>query len=283
MASKTDGIDVSNHQGAIDWHAVAGAGYGFAFIKATEGDFFQDEFFGRNWQQSKAVGLLRGAYHFARPSSGTPDVEAQFFLDCVGEAGGITEGDMLVLDIEDEKYHGGGAYGNVGNWSLGFCEYVEEATGVKPIVYTGPWYVARPGVNFNAFPQLAEYPLWLASYQDDMPTAPHPWPFVSFWQFTDKGRVPGVSGDCDLNLFNGAADRIALLGKPPIKPEPPIDPPKPDPLAELAARVKAIETRLERLDTDSIFTRLAALERNSDEDLNRVADALKKASEDIRV
>ncbi|HET6369970.1 MAG TPA: GH25 family lysozyme, partial [Nitrospiria bacterium] len=58
------GIDVSHHQGEIDWPAVAGAGTEFAFIKATEGRDFRDSNFTANWQAAGRAGIARGAYHF---------------------------------------------------------------------------------------------------------------------------------------------------------------------------------------------------------------------------
>ena len=58
------GIDVSRHQGAIDWPRVAAAGIRFAWIKATEGGDYRDPAFGRNWELAEAAGVRRGAYHF---------------------------------------------------------------------------------------------------------------------------------------------------------------------------------------------------------------------------
>jgi GH25 family lysozyme M1 (1,4-beta-N-acetylmuramidase) len=62
------GIDVSHHQGEVNWHAVAEAGISFAFAKATEGATFVDPQFLRNWALIKDAGIVRGAYHFFRPS-----------------------------------------------------------------------------------------------------------------------------------------------------------------------------------------------------------------------
>jgi GH25 family lysozyme M1 (1,4-beta-N-acetylmuramidase) len=222
-ASLPRGIDVSNHQQVVAWSQVAAAGYRFAFAKASEGTYFNDRYFAGNWSGIKAAGLYRGAYHFARPSSGTPDAEAAFFLAAVTRAGGLETGDMLVLDLEDEQYHGGGPYGSAGAWALGFCQYIEAAVGFAPLIYWATWY--RPA-DIAATPELGKYPLWLAAYRATMPPAPAPWEVISFWQFTSSAGVPGVSGPCDANVFNGAADRIPLLGKPgavdPVDPMPAI-------------------------------------------------------------
>ena len=92
-----EGIDVSNHQGHIDWAAVADAGKAFAFMKATEGLGFIDPFLALNWSQSKEHGLCRGAYHFARPELGSGAAQAEFFLSTLA----LEPGDLLALDLED--------------------------------------------------------------------------------------------------------------------------------------------------------------------------------------
>lgn len=229
------GIDVSNYQRVVNWESVAAAGHVFAFAKASEGTYYRDPYFGGNWAGIKAAGLYRGAYHFARPSSGLPEDEAAYFLDAVARAGGLETGDMLVLDLEDEQYHGGGPYGSAGNWALGFCQYIEAAVGFSPLVYWATWY--RPA-DIAATPELGEYGLWLAAYTQPMPPAPDPWLFIAFWQFTSSGRVPGVSGDCDVNQFNGTADRIPLYGKPGT-----VDPP--DPNEEIRAHLVTAQAEID--------------------------------------
>lgn len=214
IAGSPRGIDVSNHQGDVDWDAVSASGVHFAFAKATEGNYYNDPYFSDNWKNMHRVALNRGAYHFARPSSATPDQEASFFLASISHAGGLEPGDMLVLDLEDEQYQGGGPYGSAGEWALGFCTYVSEAVGFDPIIYTGKWYIESRHLSVTT--DLGRYPLWLAAYQADLPETPAPWPQVSFWQYSDNGRVPGVVGPSDMNVFNGMVDRIPMLGKPDI-------------------------------------------------------------------
>ena len=63
-AGERFGIDVSTHQGAIDWAAVAGDGIDAAYVKASEGATFEDDRFAENWAGAKAAGLEVGAYHF---------------------------------------------------------------------------------------------------------------------------------------------------------------------------------------------------------------------------
>src|SRR5947199_8086270 len=95
------GIDVSNWQGHIDWHAVAGSGVAFAVLKASEGTTYADPTFAFNWTNTKAQNILRAAYHFARPDKDTdPVAEARWFLKALYAAGGPEPGDVVALDLE---------------------------------------------------------------------------------------------------------------------------------------------------------------------------------------
>lgn len=203
-----DLIDVSNHQGNINWDAVASHGIKGAFIKASEGNFFRDGWFARNWSECKRVGLWRGAYHFARPSRGTTAAEeAYYFLDTV-MAQGLEPGDALVLDNEDEKF-----WGDVVPWAKFWFEIVESIAGFNAIHYTGPWYIDSRMLDLTS---LQPYALWLAAYPDS--PDPKRWPKsfreVDFWQYTSSGSVHGVVGNCDKNWFRGTQEDLNKYGKP---------------------------------------------------------------------
>jgi lysozyme len=214
------GIDVASYQGNPDWAAVAASGIAFAFTKATEGTGYTNPTFRRNWSEIKAHGLYRGAYHYARPETwhGIDGArsEAEYFVATATRDGELETGDMLVLDLEPTTPVPG-----LGTWALAWLERVEQLTGVLPLIYTGPWVIAQQGLS--GVQALGRYGLWLAAYQEQMPPAPQPWPVVAFWQFTSSGRIPGIAGDVDVNVFNGDADRIPLYGKPgAAQPSPPI-------------------------------------------------------------
>ncbi len=196
-----EGVDCSNNQGHIDWAAVAGAGKRFAFVKATEGDFFHDAYFPANWAALAANQLWRGAYAFGRPGSWTTGAEeANYFCDYVLSQP-VLQGDMYVLDLEvNPGDHDLGAY--VTDW----CQTVEARTGVKPLIYTTAYMLRRWQVD------PGPYPLWLASWGQVWPT----WggERAPFWQYDDHGRVPGVQGDCDLDRFEGTAEELFAYGVP---------------------------------------------------------------------
>ncbi len=202
------GIDVSHHNideyAPIDWGQVLNAGYIFAFVKATDGykSCWTDPTFTRNIETGHAAGMLMGAYHYARPDL-NPDarVEARCFLNAVEEY--LTTGYLRpVLDIET-----GASLGKefLSNWIRLWIETVQQETGVEAMLYTYSSFTS----NFDA--SLTRYDFWLAHYTGDPTVDPNPglWETWDFWQYTDKGSVPGVSDpSIDLDLFNGDIARL---------------------------------------------------------------------------
>jgi lysozyme len=208
------GIDVSNHQGRVDWAAVA-LTKGFAFIKASEGVRFVDPYFRENWAGSRDAGIVRGAYHYALPSANLPRAEAAHFLTVLDQQeGGLLPGDLLALDLEDPDV---APHRDLLEWTLGWLERVEEATGVRPVLYSRLNYLAAHGLLDI---RLTGYPLWLAHYQSTPPAVPYPLRRFLFWQYSATGMVGGVDAHCDLDEFFGALDELRALGKPGGLPDP---------------------------------------------------------------
>ncbi len=211
-AGEPEGIDVSHHQGAIDWAAVKGAGISFTVMKATEGTTFQDPNFGANYDGSAAAGLIRGAYHFAQPASSGGATQADYFADHGG--GWSADGRTLpgMLDIE---YNPSGAtcYGlsqsAMVGWITDFLNEYHNRTSRWAIIYsTTDWWTTCTG-NYAGF--AANSPLWIARYSSSPGTLPAGWGTYTFWQYTSTGSVPGVSGNVDRNIFNGSPDRLLAL------------------------------------------------------------------------
>lgn len=233
----TYGVDVSNWQELPDWVAVAASGRQFAAMKATEGTRFADPTFGYNWKRTAEVGLVRIAYHFARPSANGPEAEADYFLSNVFGLGGFTPGDCIWLDLEDDRV-GNGA--DLSDWTYRWLRYVEGIVGFKPIVYTGNPYATSHRLGRQ--PALAEYGVCIAAYPapastdwpdlSRVPGVPEPWASagapLAFWQYSSSGRVPGIDGDCDLDVFFGSVEQLRRYGSPSIA-EPPAPDPQPEP------------------------------------------------------
>ena len=183
----TVGIDVSKWQGAIDWQAVAGAGYQFAIIKATEGTNYVDPYFATNWEGAKAAGLLVSAYHMLWPSL-SAEKQAEHFLATLGER----KADFpLVLDAERP------AVGNIGAFVEEMALAVEAADNRKPFIYTARNYW---NAHVGWAPGWSEYPLWVADYDAAAPAMPGGWNDWACWQYSNTGKVPGIAGNVDLDV-----------------------------------------------------------------------------------
>ena len=204
------GIDVSKYQGAIDWNAVAASGVKFVWIKATEGGDHVDERFRDNWEGAKAAGLALGAYHFVywcRPP-----------LDEVGwfEKNAPVEPGMLppVLDVEATpeskscKRHLDQQSAQADMRVM--LQDLERFYGRKPVIYTTvDFYEAI--LSDGAF---SDYPLWVRSTKH-FPSVRYGSRKWTFWQYQADGRVPGIDGKVDRNVFYGTDEQWAafLAGK----------------------------------------------------------------------
>jgi lysozyme len=191
-AYEVHGIDVSHYQNEINWKRVRADSIDFIFIKATEGKNFLDPKFFKNWRNAKANNLVRGAYHFYRPSV-LSSVQAKHFIKVVK----LSKGDfppVLDLEVTDNRPKPIIING-VKNW----LKIIESHYGVKPIIYVNRnWYDEIVKDNFP------NYPIWMAAYRT------FPKPFLSdkkqwkVWQYTNRGRVKGIKGAVDLNVFHGS-------------------------------------------------------------------------------
>jgi lysozyme len=197
-SSFAHGIDVSKAQITVNWPSVAGAGYVFAFIKATDGQDYVDPDFKVNWTGAAQAGLLRGAYHFFRAED-SPQVQAQFFWDTVS---GMGDGELpLVVDIEENM---GQSNSTVLSNLTHFLQDLEQLSGRQPMIYTYSSFWNSLGSE-----RFGGYPLWIAEYTTaSAPNLPNGWTTWEFWQYSEKGQVPGITGSVDLDVFNGSADDL---------------------------------------------------------------------------
>ncbi len=188
-----NGIDVSHHQGQIDWTAVRDSGISFAFIKATEGLSCTDPLFAANWQAAREAGIRRGAYHFFRPQL-DPERQAQHFLavlrDDPGELPPVL--DVEVLDRVSPQ--------EVITRTQQCMDVITGSLAITPILYTAASFWRDTLKNSSA---LSHHPLWIAQYTHALsPTVPTAWATWTFWQHSQEGRVPGITGNVDLNRAN---------------------------------------------------------------------------------
>ncbi len=190
------GIDVSHYQKHIDWPAIAAQDIQFAFVKASEGETMQDSIFCKNWFEMDEAGIKRGAYHFFRPTI-SAETQAWNFLGTVS----LENGDLApVLDVEvmdgvdAETLRKG-----VKTW----LQVVENFYKIKPIIYSNQKFY-----NKYLAGHFTSYPIWVARYSSwrkPVLATGHNW---HFWQYGNRGRLQGIDGDVDFNVFYGSREEL---------------------------------------------------------------------------
>jgi GH25 family lysozyme M1 (1,4-beta-N-acetylmuramidase) len=202
LAGALEGIDVSHWQGAIDWPKVAAAGKKFVIMKATEGTGFVDWMYATNHAGARAAGIPTTAYHFANPGSTSGDAvaEADHFVDVAS----LTDGDLIpALDLEQS---GGLGTTALRNWVASWLAQVTARLGVKPMIYVSPAFWVKYLGDTRYFADAGYKILWIAHWHVSNPTVPaqnwggHGW---TFWQYSNCGSIPGISGCVDLDRYNG--------------------------------------------------------------------------------
>lgn len=189
------GIDISHHQGEINWSKLRHAEIGsepisFVFVKATEGKGLLDEHFKENFYQARENGMIRGAYHYFLPNISAREQAEHYEREVC-----LEEGDLPpVLDIE---VTGDLTVAQLRDSALVWLRAMERRFGVKPILYTY-YNFKKEYLNTDEF---TEYPYWIAHYYVDTLHYDGAW---KFWQHTDRGKLDGIKGYVDLNCYNGS-------------------------------------------------------------------------------
>ncbi|MBL1095579.1 lysozyme [Streptomyces coffeae] len=208
LTTGVEGVDVSNHQGEVDWAALWNSDVRFAYVKATESTGYKNPSFSAQYDGAAEYGMIRGAYHFALPDRSSGADQADYFVSNGGDW--TDDGTTLppVLDIEYNPY-GTSCYGltqaQMIDWIKDFSGTVAEHTGRTPVIYTTTsWWTTCTGNS----PDLAENPLWLARYAATPGPLPAGWSSHALWQYTSTGPVVG-----DHDRFHGDLDALRDLAK----------------------------------------------------------------------
>lgn len=184
------GLDVSHHQGEIDWDLLLkDKGFDtildFVYCKVTEGGDHIDTQWERNRNYLNKHGISNGAYHYFTPRT-DPIAQANHFLKHYQ----IRSIDLPpVLDVEEEVESDEKLIENIRQW----CKVVKLATGITPIIYTSLHFYES---KFRG--KLNEYNYWLAAYSREPEYMSDK--NVLHWQFSERGRIPGIKGKVDLNV-----------------------------------------------------------------------------------
>ena len=187
------GVDISNHQGDIDWEQLARGNVAFVYMKATEGGDFRDRRFKANWEGAKKAGLPRGAYHFFTQCRKGAEQAKNFIETVPSEDGALPP----VVDLEHMgDCRSGPQLPNVLENVTTLLDLLQAHYGRRPVIYTSDEFDAA-----YLRGQLANDVFWVRSL--------HAWPRFRkdqwvIWQYHDSGTRPGVTGPVDLNAFRGS-------------------------------------------------------------------------------
>lgn len=182
----SEGIDLSHHNGAVDWSRLGTENLSFVYLKATEGTDHIDPRFQENWQAATRLGWKTGAYHFyllCRPGA----AQAENFIRQVEVRTGT-----LPPAVDLEHAHNctpSGARAQTLGELRAFLNALETEYGAVPVIYTTPAFHAE----WLAGEGFGHHPLWIRSL-DGPPARPY-----AIWQYSMKGKVRGVAGPVDLN------------------------------------------------------------------------------------
>lgn len=191
------GVDVSDHQGWIDWYQVADSGVSYAFIRIgyrgySEGGLFADEYAHYNLTTARDAGLRVGAYFYSQAVSAEEAAEEAAW--CIEFLKNYEIDLPVAFDWEyvSEKARTGAVDGaTLTRCAEIFCQTIENG-GYEAMVYFNP----HLATDYYDLLQLQEYPFWLAMYTSVM-DYPHR---VDYWQYTDQGILPGIDTTVDINL-----------------------------------------------------------------------------------
>jgi lysozyme len=186
------GMDLSHHNGRIDWDRVETTEIGFVYFKATEGRSHKDPRFQENWQTAHARGYTVGAYHFFRLCVDGA-AQADNFIQSVEMRRGALPPAIDLEYAENCEPKSDAAMAADLNTAL---LRLEQEYGAAPVIYTTPdFYADHLAGRYQA------NPIWIRGLGDTPPTLPdgRDW---TIWQYDMRGAVAGINGDVDLNRMD---------------------------------------------------------------------------------
>lgn len=180
------GIDVSHDQGKVDWQQVAGSQVAFVYHKVSDGITWQDPMFASNIVEINKVKLPVGPYHFFEAEDDALKQAENFLSSIQGKS--LTLRPMVDVEITRTQ-----TSAQIHSRLRQFLAKIKQATGCDAIIYSyKDFWQANIGPAFN------DYDFWLADYSSTM-TAPAEVRNLIIWQYSDKGKIPGIKGDVDLD------------------------------------------------------------------------------------
>lgn len=185
------GIDISEFQGEIDFEEVRRSGIEAVYIRVGAGEY-TDEYFAENYERAKAAGLKIGFYHYVTARSVDEGRrQARFFASL---AAGREPDMRLAMDFE---YFGSLSVSQINAISEAYLDELTALTKREAVIYSD----LSNARNIFSRALAEKYPLWAAQYGADEPSANGKWREWVGFQYTDEGRVGGIYGNVDRNIF----------------------------------------------------------------------------------
>ncbi len=195
------GIDISHHQGPINWDEVKEENITFIFMKATEGVDFKDPRFQQNLKEASKRGYKVGAYHFYRLCRKGSEQAANYIAN-------VPKGSITMPPVIDLEFGGnclsdlppGQVIGEIQD----FIRILRAHYGTMPMIYsTNEFYKKYISDHFR------DCPIWIRSiYSSPDLNDNREW---TFWQYANRGRVKGIKGLVDLNVYKGSHEQFNRL------------------------------------------------------------------------
>lgn len=200
--SYKEGIDVSHYQGNIDWNAISKQGnICYAFVKATESNYYVDDYYTYNIEEGKKNGIAMGSYHFFRANVS--------MLEQFEHMTSVIDPSMQdIIPLIDIEAANGVPVETFVSRLKEFLKLVEEFYGCPPIIYTYVNFYNRYLANKG----FSHYPMMIAYYNGDIPYVSDGNKYI-MWQYTCRGRISGVKGDIDRSKFMNGASLYDILYK----------------------------------------------------------------------
>lgn len=220
-----NGPDVSEHNGDVDWRKVSAGGNEFAFVRVADGDHHDARYSKARVDAMRKAKVIVGVYYYARvasPGNGERNgvQECDMALSLAHKAGWGKPGDLpLAYDFEDLN---GQTIAKAARHLVQFVARYHARTGHYPIVYSMPGMLTPivGALSAKARKIVGRCPLWLAyvgagggplGIKVSKVRVPRPWRRIALWQFSWVGRQPGISGACDMSIFNGSYAALLRL------------------------------------------------------------------------
>ena len=193
-AAEYRGIDVSEWQGDIDFNQVRNSGIEMVYIRAGFGTDYTDRWYEQNYDKAKNAGLKIGMYHYVTARNVTEArAQARFFVSLLA---GKSYDCRPAMDFESLAGLSSQAANDI---AQAYLSVLKNSIGYVPMVYSDVYNIENVW-----YASLRIYPLWAAEYGADEPRSTGHWDTWAGFQYSDAGRVPGISGNVDLDRFTDA-------------------------------------------------------------------------------